>query len=95
MISPFKKRKIEIDKYGQFVIYGDSPWYLLPVTKLQVGADGLMLTNIDPKDMIYDVLKYNCIWRLNNSGIELPVIFSGSKGMEMAEEIVFILNRKL
>lgn len=89
------KRTIQIEKYGKFEVYGHSPWYLLPVTKDQVGVDGLMMTDA-PLDMASKTpLKFNSLIRVTDKGVKMPVVFSGPTGQEIAEEILFILNSKL
>ncbi len=84
------KRKIHIDKYGDFVVYGNNPWSLIPVETH--AGHGLIISDAPFELLQANPLKCNSLYRLQTNGAIVPVLF---KNQEMAEELLFILNKKL
>lgn len=90
-------RKIEIDKYGKFIVYGHNPWALIPTVPDKFIPAGWIITDA-PTDNLGVAQRphfYNSLIKITPQGAQIPVVFTGPKGYVMAEEIVSILNKKL
>lgn len=94
-VKKTNKRKIEIDKYGKFEIYGYSPWHLIVVHDDRVNGSGWLITDAPIHQAELRPHMYNCLVKIMPNGAKVPVVFSGDKGYEIGSEIVFILNSKL
>lgn len=83
-----QKRKIQIDNRGTFEVYGNKPWFLVPVESPKGGW------SVGSEDTAFDEKFLNCLIKITETGAKIPVVFTG-KGIEIGQEIVDIINAKL